>query len=287
MILSPVTLSLWPSAIAVLAYGLASVLPQGQDGGPSSQNNSRRVWAALVLAWLAHAVAIVLESVAWDSPHPAARFGFAPALSVTTWLVLAVYAIESRRLGLPAVRRALAWLAAAAVALSWAFPGQEHPTSGSPWAPLHWVMGFASYGLIGAALMHAALMRHAERQLRARPGPNSPAKPLSLTGPQALGMPLLRLESLTLRFVAAGFAMLTLTLLLGIWFSHPWRWDHKSVFSVLSWLVFAILLIGRYRFGWRGRQAVRWLYAGSTLLLLAYVGSRFVMEVVLHRPVTA
>jgi ABC-type uncharacterized transport system permease subunit len=56
------------------------------------------------------------------------------------------------------------------------------------------------------------------------------------------------------------------------------------VFSVLSWLVFAILLTGRYQFGWRGRQAVRWLYAGSTLLLLAYVGSRFVMEVVLHRP---
>ena len=48
-------------------------------------------------------------------------------------------------------------------------------------------------------------------------------------------------------------------------------------------LVFAVLLIGRARFGWRGMQAVRWLVAGSTLLLLAYVGSRFVLEVVLHR----
>jgi ABC-type uncharacterized transport system permease subunit len=56
---------------------------------------------------------------------------------------------------------------------------------------------------------------------------------------------------------------------------------------VLSWLVFAVLLIGRARFGWRGRQAVRWLVAGSTLLLLAYVGSRFVMEVVLHRATQA
>jgi ABC-type uncharacterized transport system permease subunit len=55
------------------------------------------------------------------------------------------------------------------------------------------------------------------------------------------------------------------------------------VFSVLSWLVFATLLIGRARFGWRGRRAVRWLVAGSILLLLAYVGSRFVMEVVLHK----
>ncbi|MDO9005876.1 MAG: cytochrome c biogenesis protein CcsA [Aquabacterium sp.] len=281
MILSPASLTFWPSAIAVLAYGLASVLPEGEGQTVAARN--RRVWAALALAWLAHAVSIVLDTFSWNSAHPAARFGFAPALSVTTWLVLAVYAVESHRLGLPAVRRALAWLAAATVALSWAFPGQEHPGSGSPWAPLHWISGFASYGLIGAALMHAALMRVAEKQLRARPGSPS-AKPISLATPQALGMPLLRLESLTLRFVAAGFAMLTLTLVLGIWSSNPWHWDHKSVFSVLSWLVFAILLVGRYQFGWRGRQAVRWLYAGSTLLLLAYVGSRFVMEVVLHRP---
>ena len=83
--------------------------------------------------------------------------------------------------------------------------------------------------------------------------------------------------------MAAGFVMLTLTLLLGAAFANPWRWDHKTVFSVLSWLVFATLLIGRVRFGWRGSQAIRWLVAGSLLLLLAYVGSRFVMEVVLHR----
>ena len=55
------------------------------------------------------------------------------------------------------------------------------------------------------------------------------------------------------------------------------------MFSVLSWVVFAVLLVGRWQLGWRGRTAVRILYAGSGLLMLAYVGSRFVMEVVLHR----
>jgi ABC-type uncharacterized transport system permease subunit len=275
MILSPASPTFWPSVIAVLAYGLGSLLPE--EEGENTTGRSRRIWAALAVAWLAHAMAIVLDTFSWSSPNPAARFGFAPALSVTAWLVLAVYAVESHRLGQPA---------AGTVVLSWAFPGQEHPSGGSPWAPLHWISGFASYGLIGAALMHAALMRVAEKQLRARPG--SPlGKPMPLHAPQALGMPLLRLESLTLRFVAAGFAMLTLTLILGIWSANPWHWDHKSVFSVLSWFVFAILLVGRYQFGWRGRQAVRWLYAGSTLLLLAYVGSRFVMEVVLHRPLSA
>ena len=55
------------------------------------------------------------------------------------------------------------------------------------------------------------------------------------------------------------------------------------MFSLLAWLVFAALLLGRSRFGWRGRTAVRVLYAGALLLLMAYVGSRFVLEVVLHR----
>lgn len=280
MILSLVTPTAWPSALAVLAYGLASLLPQGKEHGTSTPKN-RPIWVALTLGWLAHAVSIAFDTFSWNSPHPVARFGFAPALSVTSWLVLMVYAFENRRMGLPIVRRSLALVAAGTVALAWAFPGQEHPASSSPLAPLHWILGFASYGLIGAALMHAALMSHAERQLRARR--NTDAKKPMLAAPQAMGMPLLRLEALTLRFVAAGFAMLTLTLVLGAWFSHPWHWDHKSIFSVLSWLVFAILLIGRQQFGWRGRQAVRWLYAGSALLLLAYVGSRFVLEVVLQR----
>jgi ABC-type uncharacterized transport system permease subunit len=275
----------WPSALAVLAYVVASVWPQPAE--KADHPHERAVWAALAIGWLAQALAIVLDTVALDEAVARARFGFASALSVTTWLVVAVYALENRKLGLPSVRRALAALAALTVLLAWVFPGQTH-LSGSPWAPLHWLLGFASYGLFGAALLHAALLRHAEKQLRSKAPASSGSAPNHPRPPpgQALGMPLLRLESLTLRFVAAGFIMLSLTLLLGAVFAQPWHWDHKTVFSVLSWLVFATLLVGRARFGWRGRQAVRWLVAGSLLLLLAYVGSRFVMEVLLHRPPT-
>ena len=88
-----------------------------------------------------------------------------------------------------------------------------------------------------------------------------------------------------------GFVLLTATLLAGFLFSEvlygtsvrAWKWDHKTVFSVLAWVTFGVLLVGRARFGWRGRAATRVLYTGSVLLLLAYVGSRFVLEVVLHR----
>ena len=94
----------------------------------------------------------------------------------------------------------------------------------------------------------------------------------------------LQLERLTFRFVQAGFVVLTATLALGVLNTVHWRWgDHKAVFSLLAWSVFAALLAGRHLRGWRGRHATRWLYAGAVLLLLAYVGSRFVLEVLLNR----
>ena len=93
------------------------------------------------------------------------------------------------------------------------------------------------------------------------------------------------------RFVSAGFVLLTLTMLAGIFFGEQlygsaytgWRWDHKRVFTLLSWIAFATLLVGRSQFGWRGRRAVRVLYIGAALLLLGYAGSRFVLEVMLGR----
>ena len=270
---------MWPSLVAVLAYGLASVWPSApsQAGQPDA---SRSLWAWLCLGWIAQTLAILIDVVDWQGNTLQARFGFATALSSTSWLVLAVYAVEHRTLGWPSVRRALALAAGLTCLLALLFPGQPHPNSSSPWAPVHWMLGFASYGLFGVALLHAALLRRAERSLRARPGAGA-----SRVQPgQVMGIPLLRLEKLTLRFVAVGFVILSATLLLGAWFANPWKWDHKTVFSVLSWAVFAVLLVGRARFGWRGRQAIGWLTAGSALLLLAYVGSRFVLEVILHRP---
>ena len=280
MILSPTTLSFWPSVSAVVAYLLAAALPPApiSDEMVSKYKTDRGIWTALCLGWLSQLISILVDALAIGAPSMGARFGFAPALSVTTWLVLAVYAVESHKLRLPHIRRALATLAALTVALAWIFPGQPHPLAGGQWAPLHWLTGFASYGLFGAALLHAAVLNQAERQMRTKA-----LRPDASGAVHALGIPLLRLESLTFRFVGAGFAMLTLTLILGAMFSVSWRWDHKTVFSVLSWCVFATLLTGRARFGWRGRVAIRWLIAGSVLLLLAYVGSRFVMEVLLHR----
>jgi ABC-type uncharacterized transport system permease subunit len=226
----------------------------------------------LFAAWLLHGLTLA-EGLLGEPP----RFGFAPALSMTVWMVLTVYAIESRLFPLLQAHWALAGLGTAAVALSVIFPGTSYHRVASPWLPLHWALGIASYGLFAAAVVHGWLMQRAERSIRLRAQNNA-------------GIPLLTLERLTFRFVEAGFLLLSATLLAGWLFAEQlygpglvWQWNHKTVFSVLSWLTFAGLLLGRARLGWRGPMAVRVLYLGSGLLLLSYAGSRFVLEVVLKR----
>ena len=254
----------WILAIAAaIAYALPALATQHLQ-----ETGARR---CLRLAWALHALFL-----GWGLLGEFPRFGFAPALSITAWLVLTVYLVESQVYPLLKARWALALLGACAVLLALLFPGKPLHVSASAWLPLHLALGIASYGLFAAAVVHAGLMMRSERQMRMAETPSS-------------GIPLLTMERLTFRFVTAGFVLLTATLLAGWLFGealygHAWKWDHKTVFSLLAWLVFATLLLGRSRFGWRGRTAVRVLYVGSLLLLMAYVGSRFVLEVILVRP---
>lgn len=258
------------SGLALLGYVWVGLLRARSSETEAATRPPLRSVPPMALAWTAQFVALFIDISGFGLATPGARFGFAPALSMTAWLVLTVYLIESRFLPLHSVRRVLAWLAAAAVLLAWGFPGESRPQAASPWAPLHWVLGLASYGLFGVAVLHAALMNRAENRLRhkqAAPG----------------GLPLLQLERLTFQFVAAGVGVLSLAILLGWWFTPAWKWDHKNLLAVLGWLVLTGLLVGRRVYGWRGRRATRWLYAGAALLLLSYAGSRFVFEVILQR----
>jgi ABC-type uncharacterized transport system permease subunit len=99
---------------------------------------------------------------------------------------------------------------------------------------------------------------------------------------------LLTMEKLLFRLIGFGFALLTLTVLSGVVFSEQlfgkaFKWDHKTIFTMLSWALFGLLLAGRKWRGWRGKTALSFTLTGFATLLLAYVGSRFVLEVVLHR----
>ena len=260
------------SVLAAITYAVAA-------GTAHKADPLRPRWqGALLVAWALHLIALVVDIAGFGAATPGARFGFAPALSMTVWLVLAVYLVESRFVPLTSARRVLAVLAVLAVLLALKFPGESRPTA-SPWAPLHWGLGLASYGLFGVAVLHAVLLNRAERQMRRiQIGPSAGGEALPMTG-----MPLLRLERLTFQFVAAGVVVLSLAIGLGWWFTPQWHWDHKNLLAVSGWVVLTGLLTGRRVLGWRGRRATRWLYLGAVLLLLSYVGSRFVLEVLLGK----
>ena len=273
MILSGVSLLAWGLGILAIAAYVAPALVRSL--GPQG------VRTALLAAWLLHGALLALTLLGWSSDG--ARFGFGPAVSVTAWLVLTVYAVESRLYPQLQSRKALASLGAAAVMLGLVFPGATMAARASLWLPLHWALGIASYGLFAAAVVHAWLMTRSEAQMRL-----GAAGSADIAG--QVGVPLMTLERLMFAFVMAGFVLLSGTLLVGWLFSESlygqgiaWKWNHKTIFSVLSWLAFALLLWGRWQWGWRGKRAVRVLYAGAALLLLAYVGSRFVLELILQR----
>jgi ABC-type uncharacterized transport system permease subunit len=207
------------------------------------------------------------------------RFGFAQALSVMMFLGVAVYWIESLFYPLDGMEPLVLPLAALAVPLPAFFPGLASSTTYAQAAgfKLHLALAMIAYSLFVIALMHATLMAVAERNLHGKTGLAFAHLP-----------PLLTLERLLFRMIGAAFVFLTLTLASGIVFSEALfgralRADHKTVFAILSWLTFGALLAGRWLYGWRGRTAVRWTLGGFVLLLLAYIGSRFVLEVVLKR----
>jgi len=251
-----------PSVGAALGYAVLA--------GWSSRLGRNAISGLMAGVWLLHGLALALTL----GIHPV-RFGFATTLSVTAWLVFTVYALETRLYPQLRTRWTLAGLGAPAVLLALVFPGSSFSALPSAWMPLHWALGIASYGLLGVAVAHAWMMQRAEQNMRkALPGEAS--------------LPLLALERLTFRFVAGAFVLLTLTVLAGAYFASAlspsgWAWTHKTVFTVLSWSVLGVLLLGRWQWGWRGRLAVRMLYAAAGLLMLGYMGSRFVMEVILGR----
>jgi ABC-type uncharacterized transport system permease subunit len=98
--------------------------------------------------------------------------------------------------------------------------------------------------------------------------------------------PLQTMESLLFEMIALGFVLLSVALGTGFVFLEDMfaqHLAHKTILSVAAWTVFGILLWGRFRFGWRGRTALRWTLAGFVVLMIAYFGSKFVLELILHR----
>jgi len=210
---------------------------------------------------------------------PGLTLGVGNAVSTILWLTVLIYWLGNFYYKLEGLQ-SLVMPAAAIAALLPALVPAPGPLPNTELAVfrIHLLIAMLAYSLFTIGSLHVLLMALLERRLH--------DGALSRTLQRL--PPLLAMEALLFRIIWAGFVLLTLTLASGVVFSEELfgraaRFNHKTLFGVLSWLIFAALLAGRHVYGWRGRVAVRWTLAGFLMLVLAYIGSKFVLEVILGR----
>lgn len=264
-----------PTLLAFLAYSaLAVVFWRAQVAGNAEAMN-RSVPG--------HAVAVPLALHAWLLYEnlfigSSLNLGLVYALSLILWLTMLVYWVARFFYPLSSLLTLVLPLAAVGVALPALFPA-VHLSEPTSWMfDAHVLVAMLAYSLFTIAALHAGLMSLVEKRLH------------HATLPRVLKNlpPLLTMETLLFRIISVGLVLLTLTLVSGVVFSEqifgkPWQFNHKVLFGFISWVVFGVLLLGHTFQGWRGRTAVRWTLSGFGFLILAYLGTKCVLEVILHR----
>ncbi len=248
------------------------------DAGNRGQTTVTWVHYAMLAPLLLHAMTLYHSMFVGGG----ISFGLGNAISSIVWLTAFIYWFSGffdRLQGLQTLVAPVATVSAVAIFLPLVFPSlRPLENTELPAFKAHLLVAMMAYSLLTIAALHALLMTVVERHL------HHPATHSILTNLP----PLLAMEKLLFRIIWIGFILLTLTLLSGAVFSkevfgQPLTFSHKTLFGFISWGVFAALLIGRQLYGWRGRIAIRWTLTGFAILLLAYIGSKFVLEIILSR----
>lgn len=226
-----------------------------------------------VLALVSHGALI------WDivADHTSLNMGFFPASLLISWFIVLFLLVLNSRKPMQFLFLAIYPLAALTIVFVLAFHSPPHYVSQNNWGMLaHIALSVTAYSLFTLAAFQALLVHMQNRQLKRNYNSllirNLP--------------PLQTMESLLFELLWAGVIVLTLAIVTGAVFVNDlFAQDlaHKSLFSIMSWLVFSALLVGHYTQGWRGVTASRWTLAGCVLLMLGYYGSKFVLELVFQR----
>ena len=262
-------------ALAALAWRAAHAPAAAGNGAPAG-GAFRLEGVLLPVALVLHGM-LVYSGVLSDD---GLNLGVSNSISLIIWLTVAIYWLASLAVpGLASIQGLWAPVALVAVILQAVVPSHylvRH--GGDPLFTLHFAIAMLAYSLFIVATMHAVVMLAEQKWLHRGILP-----PFLRSLP-----PLLEMEALLFRILFAAFVLLTLTVVSGLFFSEqvfgkPLQATHKTVFGIVSWLIFGSLLWGRYFRGWRGKRAVYLTLWGFAALLLAYLGSKFVLEIILHR----
>ena len=262
-------------ALAALAAWLPSAAPNNMNDGASAVGRTTMMRTTFAVGLISHGATLAYALFGGDGLN----IGFSHAISLIVWLVMGAYFLigyDNQLLRLAALY--VAPIAVGAVLLPLVLPAQRVVHYADFAFKLHFVVAILAYALFTVATLHALLMLFLEKRLHAGTMPA-----------EMQGMPpLLRIERLLFQLLGVAFVLLTATLASGVLFSESlfgkaFQLSYKTVFAVFSWLIFGGLLFGQWKFGWRGKLAVRWTLIGFGLLLLSYVGSKFVLEIILNR----
>jgi ABC-type uncharacterized transport system permease subunit len=222
-------------------------------------------------------------------------FGFAQALSLMAWVGITIYWIEAWFFPLNGMLPLILCIAMIFTFFPVAFEGAIISTKAvhSPWFRLHFLTANVAYGIMFLAALQAILMTWQDRSLRSNRKQETNSWVQSVLFGKRLSLldqlpPLLTMERVLFNMISIGFGLLTIAVFSGVFFSQtlfgrPLIFDHKTVFALISWAMFAGLLFAHWRIGLRGAEASKWVFGSFGVLLLAYVGSRFVLEVILRR----
>ena len=266
--------TLLPEILAIVLYLLASALLTVTliRGNGAASRRTQVIMIALAAAvihgGLLYTSLLTPEGLNLGIFHAASLVAMTTALL----LLLATFVEPVENLGI-----AVFPVAAASIVLTMLYPAPHIITSASSWQlDSHILTSLLAYSILGLAVLQAILHAIQDHHLRNRsPGGFIRALP-----------PLQTMESLLFQMIATGFTLLTLALVTGALFIEDifaQQLVHKTTLSIIAWCVFAILLWGRWRFGWRGRTAIRWTIGGFIFLMLAYFGSKFVLELLLSK----
>ncbi len=258
------------ATLAMCTY-LASTLLIARD----TQQNKRQQ-TPVYLAWIAvcaHALYIII-TLGQNNRFNFSFVGTASLVSLIVALLLLIATINKpvEKLGI-----VIFPIAGLMLGLDLNLPEKTHLLHTYNWQmSAHILTSIIAFSLLNIAALQAILLAIQDQQLKSHP-----PKRLAQSLP-----PLQTMETLLFQMIGIGLFFLTLSLTSGFIFIEDLfaqHLVHKTVLSIIAWIIFSSLLIGRLRYGWRGKTAVRWTLAGFVLLLLAYFGSKLVLEIILHR----
>lgn len=262
--------------LAIGLYLIAAVwLARRLLRGEAPAGGTRRALQAFTAGAIAlHALVIYGGTL----PALGINLSLTGAFSLVAWVVVSLYLLGSQWRPVDNLGVIVMPLAALTVLVEWLWPGQLPIALTSRAQAIHIVVAIVAYSLLCLAAVQSLMLLAQEHRLRQR-HPDGLVRALP---------PMQTMEEIMFQMIGLGFLLLTITLVSGVFFSEamfgtPFRLTHHVVLAALGWVVYLLLLLGRWRFGWRGRTAVRWTLGGFTLLLLAYFGSKFVVEVILNR----